>query len=125
MLKFRVHWLTMLALLVLLVPTLPQATGTRAQAGSRTFPETGKTVQGAFLTYWNTHGGLAQIGLPISGEVQETSPTDGKTYTMQYFERMVLEQHPESAGTPFAVQGSLLGYFYYLRNYPQLGGAPG
>ena len=35
---------------------------TRAQATSRTFPETGKTVQGRFLDYWSSHGGLAQQG---------------------------------------------------------------
>jgi hypothetical protein len=27
---------------------------------SRTFPETGHTVKGRFLTYWNNHGSLAQ-----------------------------------------------------------------
>ena len=39
-----------------------------APAGPRTFPETGQTVQGTFLTYWDTHGGLAQQGYPISAE---------------------------------------------------------
>src|SRR5436190_4335110 len=33
-------------------------------SGSRTFPETGKTVTGLFLNYWDTHGGLAQQGFP-------------------------------------------------------------
>ncbi|HST04563.1 MAG TPA: plastocyanin/azurin family copper-binding protein, partial [Chloroflexia bacterium] len=32
----------------------------------QTFAETGKTVRGLFLDYWNTHGGLAQQGFPIS-----------------------------------------------------------
>ncbi len=59
----------------------------QAQAGSRTFPETGKTVRGVFLQYWDTHGGLAQQGFPISEEMQEVSETDGKVYTVQYFER--------------------------------------
>src|SRR5215216_2206150 len=31
-----------------------------SQGGSRLFPETGKTVKGKFLVYWDTHGGLAQ-----------------------------------------------------------------
>jgi len=112
----RKHWwLTALLLLMLVGMTLPAAAsntaGNTAQADSRTFPETGKTVSGKFLAYWNAHGALAQLGLPLTDQVQEVSPTNGKTYTMQYFERMVLELHPEYAGTPFEVQGSLLGYF--------------
>ncbi|HEX6606608.1 MAG TPA: hypothetical protein VF276_06795, partial [Chloroflexia bacterium] len=111
----RKHWwLTALLLLMLVGTTLPAAAGNTGQADSRTFPETGKTVSGKFLAYWNSHGGLAQLGLPLTDQVQEVSPTDGKTYAMQYFERMVLELHPENAGTLFEVQGSLLGYFYYL-----------
>src|SRR4051794_36066343 len=41
-----------------------------AQSDSRLFPETGKTVRGKFLTYWNGHGGLPQQGFPISEEMQ-------------------------------------------------------
>ena len=37
------------------------------------------------------------------------SPTDGKTYTVQYFERNRFEYHPENAGTPYAVLLGLLG----------------
>ena len=68
-----------------------------AQTAPRTFPETGQTVQGQFLDYWNAHGGLAQQGYPISDEMQERNATDGQTYTVQYFERAVFEQHPENA----------------------------
>src|SRR5438876_3625540 len=39
-----------------------------AQAGCNTFRETGKTVCGRFLQYWQTHGGLAQQGYPISSQ---------------------------------------------------------
>src|SRR5215203_2478934 len=42
-----------------------------AQGGCRTFPETGKTVCGKFLVYWDAHGGLAQQGFPLSNEFQE------------------------------------------------------
>ena len=52
-----------------------------AGANSCTFPETGKTVQGRFLSYWNDHGGLMQQGYPISDELQETSDMNGKIYT--------------------------------------------
>src|SRR5688500_3347270 len=92
-----------------------------AQDGSRTFPETGKTVKGRFLQYWNENGGLAQQGLPITDEMQERSDTDGKTYTVQYFERAVFELHPENRA-PYDVLLSLVGVFNLKRNYPN--GAP-
>ncbi|MEO8289025.1 MAG: hypothetical protein ABI670_21650 [Chloroflexota bacterium] len=91
-------------------------------AGSRTFPETNKTVSGIFLDYWNNHGGLAQQGFPISDEVQEKSNIDGKTYTVQYFERAVFEKHPENVA-PYDVLLSLLGSTLYSSKYN--GNAPG
>jgi iron complex transport system substrate-binding protein len=113
------------ALIALSFAGLPGMAGPVAQADSRTFPETGKTVSGKFLAYWNAHGGLAQIGYPLSNEMQDVSETDGKTYTTQYFERAVLEMHPENAGSQFEVQGGLIGVFAYHDRYPMLGGAPG
>jgi hypothetical protein len=83
-----------------------------AQGGSRTFPETGKTVSGQFLDYWNTHGGLAQQGFPISNEMQEKSDLNGQTYTVQYFERAVFEKHPENQ-PPYDVLLSQLGTYQY------------
>ncbi len=91
-------------------------------ADSRNFPETGHTVQGRFLNYWNTRGGPAQQGYPISEELQEQNGTDGKTYAVQYFQRAVFEYHPENAGTTFEVELSLLGVFYYNDKYS--GSAP-
>jgi len=114
-----------LAALVLLVAPAGQAgvtSGAPAQQSCRTFPETGKQVCGTFLNYWNTHGGLAQQGFPISNEMKEKSDTDGKVYTVQYFERAVFEAHPENK-PPFDVLLSLLGNFYYMQKYPN--GAPG
>ncbi|HMA34072.1 MAG TPA: alkaline phosphatase family protein [Chloroflexia bacterium] len=110
--------LLLLVPLAVLVPRLVQG----ADATSRTFPETHQTVSGDFLSYWDNHGGLAQQGYPISPELQESSPTDGKIYTMQYFERAVFERHPENA-PPFTVLLSLLGTFRYQQQYPH--GAPG
>jgi len=77
-----------------------------AAANSRTFAETGQTVQGRFLTYWGAHGGLALNGYPISGEMMATLE-DGKPYLVQYFERVRLEYHPENA----APNDVLLGQF--------------
>ncbi len=90
------------------------------QGDSRTFPETGHTVSGKFLKYWQEHGGLAQQGFPISEEFQETNDTDGKTYTVQYFERAVFEMHPENR-PPHDVLLSLLGSFEYKRRYANAG----
>ncbi|MFL5731959.1 MAG: PQQ-dependent sugar dehydrogenase [Chloroflexia bacterium] len=90
-------------------------------SGSRTFKETGKTVTGIFLNYWNSHGGLAQQGYPISNLLQEVSDLNGKPYTVQYFERAVFEYHPELQ-PPFNVLLSQLGTFQYRKKYPN--GAP-
>ena len=89
----------------------------QAQDTSHFFPETGETVSGRFLEYWNQKGGLAQQGFPISDLIQEKSDTDGKTYATQYFERAVFELHAEHAA-PNDVLLSLLGVFQYKRNYP-------
>lgn len=88
-----------------------------AQGDCRTFKETGKTVCGKFLTYWEGHGGLAQQGFPLSNSFQEKSDLDGKTYTVQYFERAVFEDHPEDQ-PPYDVLLSQLGTFQFQRKYP-------
>ncbi|PZS02897.1 MAG: peptidoglycan hydrolase [Candidatus Chloroheliales bacterium] len=60
------------------------------------FPETQHLLRGGFFNYWQQHGGLAQFGYPLTDEIAETSPTDGKVYTVQYFERVRFEFHPEN-----------------------------
>jgi hypothetical protein len=89
--------------------------------GSRLFRETGMTVTGVFLDYWQAHGGLAQQGYPVSETLVEISPTDGKAYTVQYFERAVFEYHPENL-PPYDVLLSQLGTFEYKKRYSK--GAP-
>jgi hypothetical protein len=89
---------------------------------SQLFKETGFQVGGPFLEYWKTHGGLAQQGYPISNEFSEVSDLDGKTYTVQYFERAVFELHPENK-PPYDVLLSQLGTFQMRKKYPN--GAPG
>jgi hypothetical protein len=91
------------------------------QGDCRTFSETGNSVCGKFLAYWTGHGGLAQQGYPLSGTLEEVSATDGKTYTVQYFERAIFEAHPENAA-PNDILLSLLGVFLYQSKYPN--GAP-
>ncbi|HEX9988004.1 MAG TPA: PQQ-dependent sugar dehydrogenase [Chloroflexia bacterium] len=89
--------------------------------GSRTFSETGKLVGGIFLEYWQKNGELAQQGYPISNLMKEVSDLNGKTYTVQYFERAVFEHHPENQ-PPYNVLLSQLGTFRYKQKYPN--GAP-
>lgn len=96
-------------------------TASAFQGQCRTFAETGKQVCGRFLEYWQANGGLAQQGLPLSGEFTEVNELDGKPYTVQYFERAVFEKHPENA-RPFDVLLSQLGTFQFQRKYP--GGDP-
>ncbi len=110
----------LIALIALFI-SLFHAPQVHAQSDTRYFPETGRTVQGRFLQYWNDNGGLMQQGYPISTEMQERSDTDGKIYTVQYFERAVFEKHPENA-YPFDVLLSLLGVQKYKSKYPD--GAP-
>jgi hypothetical protein len=72
------------------------------------FAEVGHTLGGVFRDYWQKHGGLAQFGYPLTEEFTETSPTDGKPYVTQYFERARFEQHPENK-PPYNVLLGLLG----------------
>ena len=79
---------------------------------ARYFPESGHNLA-LFRAYWERHGGMALFGLPLSEEVQAVNRTDGKGYTVQYFERVRLEYHPEHKGTPLEVQLGLLGSELY------------
>ncbi|MGA7729740.1 MAG: PQQ-dependent sugar dehydrogenase [Chloroflexia bacterium] len=73
------------------------------------FRETGHTLCHSFKRYWEQNGGLALYGYPLSEELEEKNPTDGKTYTVQYFERNRFEYHPENKGSPYEVLLGLLG----------------
>jgi hypothetical protein len=74
-------------------------------AGRAYFTETGHNVAPDFLAYWETNGGLAQFGYPLSEEFEQ--PLGAGLYTVQYFERARFERHPENA-SPYDV---LLGQF--------------
>jgi hypothetical protein len=78
----------------------------------RSFSETNQAVCGVFLDYWNTHGGLAQQGLPISDTFVEKNAEppngDGKEHVVQYFQRARFELHDENQ-SPYNVLLGLLG----------------
>ncbi|NWJ45231.1 MAG: hypothetical protein HXX08_05055 [Chloroflexi bacterium] len=66
------------------------------------FPITQHYSGFGFLAYWRTHGSVLNLGYPISEEFQE------KGMTVQYFERGVLEYHPENP-TEYSVLLRALG----------------
>ncbi len=102
----------LIALLTLSISTIlsvlvaPQAA---TAAESQFFPQTGHTVSGPFLAYWQTHGGLAIFGYPIGEAQTERDTFRSRNALIQWFERARFELHPERAGTPYEVELNLLG----------------
>jgi hypothetical protein len=86
-----------------------QPVGPSNVPGSRYYRETGHNLAPQFISRWDRTGGLPVYGFPITDAFYEVSPTDGKTYLVQYFERNRFEYHPELAGTPYEVLLGLLG----------------
>ena len=68
----------------------------------RYFPDTGHTVRGEFLDFYNSRGGLRIFGFPITEEFQ----LNGRA--VQYFQRVRMELHPEKQAAE-RVQLALLG----------------
>lgn len=89
----------------------------------RTFPDTGHSLRGNFLQYWVANGGLPVFGFPITEEFQEISPTNGQSYTVQYFERNRFEWHDEVSDPQYKVLLGLLGYEKLQAN-PRLANRP-
>ncbi len=79
---------------------------TPAEPPARCFPETGFCLRGRLLASWEARGGLAINGYPI-GEERREILDDGRPYTVQYFERVRMERHPENR----APNDVLLGQF--------------
>ncbi len=81
------------------------------------FNETGHFVGERFQAYWRSHGGIPVFGYPISEAFEEISPTDGKSYLVQYFERNRLEYHSENSDPNFQTLLGLLGVQKYESVY--------
>lgn len=80
----------------------------------RYFDETGHAAVNYFLEYWkNTPNALFVLGYPISRPfIEESFTNPGQYYRVQYFERAVLEEHPENfgqQGNKYYVLGRLMG----------------
>lgn len=78
-----------------------------APPGVRFFPQTGHTLAPELAAYWESQGGLAVYGYPIS-EPSVTNEPNKQPYIMQYFERNRLEYHPDFP-PDFRVSLGLLG----------------
>ena len=108
---FGVLLLTLVASLVVL-PRRSEASPPPPQA--QYFKETGHAAHNWYWQFWkNTPNALRILGFPISEPfVQESFTEPGKFYRVQYFERAVLEEHPENfgrEGNRYYVLGRLLG----------------
>ncbi|MHB8621440.1 MAG: VanW family protein [Chloroflexota bacterium] len=77
--------------------------------GVRYFPETSHTVHDAFLSYFNSRGGVEVFGYPISEERVEGG------FRVQYFQRARMEWHPELPPA-YSVSLTLLGDQYIDKN---------
>lgn len=75
---------------------------TGSPARSLYFPVTGKTTRGEFLKTYDRFG-LERIGYPLSDERQENG------HTVQYFERVKMELHPETENQGYSVLMTRLG----------------
>ncbi|HET7035655.1 MAG TPA: glycoside hydrolase family 3 N-terminal domain-containing protein [Thermomicrobiaceae bacterium] len=76
----------------------------QSDANCTFYPQTGHRLCFGFRAFWESHGGLAIYGYPISEEF--TDPATG--LTVQYFERQRLEYHPDNP-PEWQVEGGLLG----------------
>lgn len=81
-----------------------------AAAPRRLFPQTGHTVRGEFLLFWEAHDGRTTSGAPISDlEFARNGDGSGRIYAVQWFEKARLEWRPEVRDPNYAVQLGLVG----------------
>ncbi len=100
--RFIVFALSICALLAV----LPTGSGSWAQVEPEQevyFAPTGQYLDGTFLDYWQSHGGLPIFGYPLTPAFRENG------HTVQYFERARFELHPENAGSDYEVLLGQLG----------------
>ncbi len=76
-------------------------------AAALTPPGSAYILRGIFRTFWETNGGVAIFGLPISAPTWENLPTG--RFQVQYFERAMFIHHPLYAGQPDEIELAPLG----------------
>lgn len=94
------------------------APGAQLPGPCRSFATTGRSVCGAFLSYWQTHGlelgdpgvsereSLALFGLPLTVPQTETNSSGDRVLT-QWFERARFEYHPANQSGAQVLLGRL------------------
>jgi hypothetical protein len=109
-------WGTLVLSLAVSVGLAFTRTGPGAQQGdARYFPETGHTVRGDFLAFFDERGGLEIFGFPITDEFVD--PRTG--LVVQYFQQARFERHPKNK-PPYQVQLGLLGSQLLAERQPPL-----
>lgn len=76
----------------------------QAAVEGRTFEETGHTLRGEFANFWYANGGQVRFGYPLTEEMIEPEPGNGRPRIVQYFERARFVLYPEYVNTPHVVQ---------------------
>lgn len=71
------------------------------------FASTGQALTGDFYDFWVNNAGERLFGYPLSPATNMVSPTNGKTYLTQWFERARMELHPELPAGQRIVLGTL------------------
>ena len=88
-----------------LLGTAPfQRVSAQSDAACTYYPQTGHRLCFGFRAAWQSQGGLAIYGYPLSEEYRDAATG----LTVQYFERQRLEWHPENPPA-WQVEGGLLG----------------
>ncbi|MEK7787704.1 MAG: hypothetical protein AAB658_20055, partial [Chloroflexota bacterium] len=84
------------------------AVSAQSEDDPRYFAETGHTISGAFLKFFDEHGGLEVFGYPITEQF-----VDANGLLVQYFQRGRFEWHsgnPEGFQVQLGLLGDELGY---------------
>ena len=108
------RWLKLIALIALVTQIiLPQKLAAQSEEEPSTrYEETGCTVRGDFLNFFETKGGLEVFGYPI------TEPFWQGGVQVQYFQKARIESHPTNP-PPYQIQLGLLADELNYRNPPQ------
>ena len=93
-----------LALTLGVAPLTPGAISPVAAGERYCFRETAYCAENAFLDFWRTNGALEILGLPVSQPF-----VDNRGLIVQFYERAIMEWHPENTDPRYQVLLTLLG----------------
>jgi hypothetical protein len=80
---------------------------------ARSFAQTGLSLAGPFLTFWQNHDGARAFGYPESpAHFEQNGDGTGRFYLVQYLDYARMEWHQEFEGSRYSVELGLLGREY-------------